>query len=214
MVLQRIKEYIDFKGISISAFEKSIGMSNASFGRSLKNNGAIGTDKLENILNVYQEINPDWLLTGQGNMIRSHLKRIRSFPITEKKGIPFISYELLPEVLAEKKGAISQNTEYFSLPLFREADFLIPIKDNSMAPHYKGGDIIACKTLSCKSLFFQWNKVYLLLTPQGVLIKRVHPGEDEQHVMLVSDNTDYPPFQLDRSLISNVALVLGSLSVE
>lgn len=214
MVLQRIKEYIDFKGISISAFEKSIGMSNASFGRSLKNNGAIGTDKLENILNVYQEINPDWLLTGQGNMIRSHLKRIRSFPITEKKGIPFISYELLPEVLAEKKGAISQNTEYFSLPLFREADFLIPIKDNSMAPHYKGGDIIACKTLSSKSLFFQWNKVYLLLTPQGVLIKRVHPGEDEQHVMLVSDNTDYPPFQLDRSLISNVALVLGSLSVE
>ena len=214
MVLQRIKEYIDLKGISISAFEKSIGMSNASFGRSLKNNGAIGTDKLENILNVYQEINPDWLLTGQGNMIRSHLKRIRSFPITEKKGIPFISYELLPEVLAEKKGAISQNTEYFSLPLFREADFLIPIKDNSMAPHYKGGDIIACKTLSCKSLFFQWNKVYLLLTPQGVLIKRVHPGEDEQHVMLVSDNTDYPPFQLDRSLISNVALVLGSLSVE
>ena len=47
MILQRIKEYIDLKGISISAFEKSIGMSNASFGRSLKNNGAIGTDKLE-----------------------------------------------------------------------------------------------------------------------------------------------------------------------
>lgn len=105
-------------------------------------------------------------------------------------------------------------TEYFSLPLFKEADFLIPVKDNSMAPHYKGGDIIACKTLSCKSLFFQWNKVYLSLTPQGALIKRIYPGEDEQHVMLVSDNTDYPPFQLDHSLISNVALVLGSLSVE
>lgn len=47
MILDRIKDYIDKKGISIAAFEKSIGMSNASFGKSLKNNGAIGTDKLE-----------------------------------------------------------------------------------------------------------------------------------------------------------------------
>jgi len=214
MVLQRIKEYIDLKGISISAFEKSIGMSNASFGRSLKNNGAIGTDKLENILSVYQDINPDWLLTGQGNMIRSGLKIMHPTPVTEKKGIPLISYEILPEVFAGKKGVLLQNIEYFSLPLFKEADFLIPVKDNSMSPYYKGGDIIACKCLSNKGLFFQWNKVYLLLTPQGALVKRIYPGEDGNHITLVSDNTDYPPFQLDCSLISNVALVLGVLSVE
>lgn len=47
MILDRIKLYIDTKGISIAAFEKSVGMSNASFSKSLKNNGAIGTDKLE-----------------------------------------------------------------------------------------------------------------------------------------------------------------------
>ena len=71
MILKRLKEYIDAKGISISAFEKSVGMSNASFGKSLKNNGAIGTDKLENILSVYPDINSDWLLTGCGCMFRS-----------------------------------------------------------------------------------------------------------------------------------------------
>lgn len=67
-IVSRLKEYIDLKGLSIAAFEKSIGMSNASFGRSLKNNGAIGTDKLENILNTYSDINPFWLLTGEGEM--------------------------------------------------------------------------------------------------------------------------------------------------
>ena len=70
MVLQRLKEYIDRKGISVSAFEKSVGMSNASFGKSLKNGGAIGSDKLENILKIYPELNAEWLLTGSGNMIR------------------------------------------------------------------------------------------------------------------------------------------------
>ena len=71
MILERIKQYIDYKGISISAFEKSIGMGNASFGKSLKKGGAIGTDKLENILSIYPEISPNWLLTGTGEMLRS-----------------------------------------------------------------------------------------------------------------------------------------------
>lgn len=69
MILERIKEYIDFKKLAVSAFERSIGMSNASFGKSLKNGGAIGTDKLENILNIYTDINPVWLLTGKGDML-------------------------------------------------------------------------------------------------------------------------------------------------
>lgn len=75
MILERLKQYIDFKGISISAFEKSIGMSNASFGKSLKNKGAIGTDKLENILNVYTDISPIWLISGVGDMIANDSSR-------------------------------------------------------------------------------------------------------------------------------------------
>jgi len=69
-MLTRIKKYIDYKGVSISAFEKSIGMSNASFGKSLKTGGSIGGDKLEKILSIYPDINPEWLLTGIGSMLR------------------------------------------------------------------------------------------------------------------------------------------------
>lgn len=69
MILERLKQYIDFKDISVAAFERSIGMANASFGKSLKKQGAIGTDKLENILNIYPDISPAWLLKGEGNMI-------------------------------------------------------------------------------------------------------------------------------------------------
>lgn len=70
MVLERLKEYIDSKDISVAAFEKSIGMSNASFGKCLKKGGAIGTDKLENILRIYPDISASWLLTGDGEMIK------------------------------------------------------------------------------------------------------------------------------------------------
>lgn len=71
MIVDRLKQYIDTKGIPIATFERSVGMSNASFGKSLKNKGAIGTDKLENILSIYPDISPSWLLTGEGSMLRS-----------------------------------------------------------------------------------------------------------------------------------------------
>ena len=53
-------------------------MSNASFGKSLKNNGSIGTDKLENILSVYKDISPRWLLTGTGPMLLSESENVPS----------------------------------------------------------------------------------------------------------------------------------------
>lgn len=68
--IQRIKRYIDAKGIKVSALEKEVGMSNGSFASQLKNNKTIGVDKLENILSRFPDINLEWLLTGTGNMIK------------------------------------------------------------------------------------------------------------------------------------------------
>ena len=68
--LKRIKEYIDFKGIRISTFEKSIGISNGSFGGQLKKNKTIGVDKLESIVKRYQDLNAEWVLTGKGEMLK------------------------------------------------------------------------------------------------------------------------------------------------
>ena len=75
MITKRIKLFIDSINISISAFEKSIGMSNASFRKLYNNNGAIGSDKLERILTTYPQINPSWLLTGEGSMLRDQVSQ-------------------------------------------------------------------------------------------------------------------------------------------
>jgi len=68
-MLQRLKEYIDYKNVKISAFEKSVGMSNASLAKPFRKGGSIGVDKLIKILEVYPELNPVWLLTGKEEML-------------------------------------------------------------------------------------------------------------------------------------------------
>jgi len=107
MILDRIKAYIDYKGLSISAFEKSIGMSNASFGKSLKNGGAIGTDKLENILKIYQDLSPSWLITGRGEMLQNRGES----DADERPSTTVAEQKLLRDMLAEKDDIIRKQAE-------------------------------------------------------------------------------------------------------
>lgn len=118
MVLNRIKQFIDYKGIAISAFEKSIGMSNASLGKSLKTGGTIGADKLGNILTAYPEINLYWLVTGKGEMLtsesRDEVEEVRANDKSMPKRLLDIiegqkkQIETLLEMLKEKDEEINR----------------------------------------------------------------------------------------------------------
>jgi phage repressor protein C with HTH and peptisase S24 domain len=100
------------------------------------------------------------------------------------------------------------------IPAFKGADFLIQVKGDSMQPTYYSGDLVACQRVTLNDIFFQWNKAYVLDTKQGPLIKRIMPGSDENHIRIVSDNTNYPPFELSKDQFNGVALVRGIVRLE
>lgn len=214
MILDRIKRFIDSEGIAVSAFEKSIGMSNASFGKSLRSGGAIGTDKLENILSVYPNLSPNWLLTGEGAMLKGEDLPAAHQTTSPKEGIPLIPLSAMAGALTGEQTVLEYECERYVVPAFNGADFLIPVKGNSMTPTYVSGDIVACQRVPMTDLFFQWNKPYVLDTAQGALIKRIKPGSDKEHVLIVSDNEEYDPFELPYSEIHAVAMVIGIIRLE
>ena len=116
--------------------------------------------------------------------------------------------------LKGEQTALEYECEHYVVPAFSGADFLMPVKGNSMTPTYISGDIVACQRVPMAGLFFQWNKPYVLDTNQGALIKRIKPGSDPQHVLIVSDNTDYDPYELSYEDIYAVALVIGIIRLE
>ena len=83
-----------------------------------------------------------------------------------------------------------------------------------MQPTYYSGDLVACQRVPMSNLFFQWNKVYVIDTDQGALIKRIKPGSTPDRVLIVSDNEAYDPFELPISSIYAVALVIGVIRLE
>lgn len=178
----------------------------------------MGGDKIVKILTVYPNLSPDWLLTGKGNMLRDSEEQPDK-PVATKTdipgtGIPLIPIDAMAGICSGDVSVMELDCERYIVPIFKGADFLIPVKGSSMYPKYSSGDIVACKKLPLKDLFFQWNKVYVLDTIQGALIKRIAKGHDEDHIMAVSENPDYEPFELAFDQLRAVAIVIGVIRLE
>ncbi len=214
---ERLKSFIDYLDSSISSFEKTINASNGYVNSISK---GIGSDKLELILEKFPQLNLEWLLTGRGEMIKNEKSNSLIEPhihpkITgrSRKGIPLIPIEAMAGYGNGPVQVMEYDTESFVVPTFKGADYLIGVRGSSMYPKYNSGDIVACKHLALDT-FFQWNKVYVLDTVQGALIKRVCKGNTEDHISIVSDNPKFEPFQLHRSEINAIAIVMGVIRLE
>lgn len=66
---ERLKEYLDYKGIANYRAENECGLSNGLLKNALKVGSSLGSDKLEKILNVYSDLSAEWLLRGVGSML-------------------------------------------------------------------------------------------------------------------------------------------------
>ncbi|MHC1780031.1 MAG: hypothetical protein AB9922_07315 [Bacteroidales bacterium] len=94
---ERIVQYLDFKGIKLSKFYAETGLKR----------GLLDSDKLKQsitdvfvatIIEIYEDINLEWLITGKGEM----LKQKRPKNILDSKN------EVLKEMIAEKDEKIDK----------------------------------------------------------------------------------------------------------
>lgn len=67
--IDRIKQYIDYKGFTNRSFEQKNNLSNGYIATQLKRNADLGEGILNKVLENCLEINPKWLLTGKGEML-------------------------------------------------------------------------------------------------------------------------------------------------
>lgn len=173
-------------------------------------------------------INPSWLLTGQGDMLVKN--DVQQNVETKREAIPAmegIPSDIAPIPLVTEHAAAgfgndcfsiqeSDVKDYYIIPKFRfnHVDFMIEVSGISMYPHFKSGDVIAC-TILHEAKYIQWNRCHVIATrDQGILVKRIMPSEKEGCFKMVSDNKNFPPFDLPKEDITGLALVVGCVSLE
>lgn len=218
VVKQRIRDLLAKKQISITSLSRSVGANQKTLNNQINGGTALSASTILLIKQVIPEIDFDWLLTGDGPMLNSE-KIADQTPLASptdnpEEGIPLIPVSAMAGALSGEQTVLEYECERYVVPVFRGADFLIPVKGSSMYPKYSSGDIVACKRVNMSGLFFQWGKVYVIDTDQGGLIKRIKRGSDPDHILIVSDNEAYEPFELPLSSVHSVAIVLGVIRLE
>lgn len=74
-VKERLIEFIKSQKLSINQFEKDCGLS-GGYVRNMRR--SISPDKLGSIVTNFPELNPGWLMTGEGDMLRSGANNIQT----------------------------------------------------------------------------------------------------------------------------------------
>ena len=218
--IERLQYYMDERGINDNQMTIAAGLSVGLLGKLKKNGKGMSSVNIEKILSTYPDLSAEWLLTGKGEMEKGDVEgKNTSVPMAHHatkpgEGIPLIPIDAMAGALTSEQTVLEYECERYVVPVFKGADFLIPVKGSSMYPKYSSGDIVACQRVPMSDLFFQWNKVYVIDTKQGALIKRIKPGSDKEHILIVSDNEKYDPFELPYSAINAVALVIGVIRLE
>ena len=68
-IIDRIKTYSDLKGISNRQIEATIGASNGVVSNAIKRERDIQSKWISAFVDNYRDVNPEWLLTGKGDML-------------------------------------------------------------------------------------------------------------------------------------------------
>jgi len=236
LVGARLEKVIEHYKMTPFEFSKQLGFDRADkIYNILKGKFNPSFEILVAITNKFVDVNIDWLITGESQMLRQKKGFVAPKEITpvdepiiaksaingsvdQSQMIPLVANVSAVAGFGNADFAIQQSDvkDYYVVPKFkdRRIDFMIEVAGSSMYPKYNSGDVVAC-TILRESRFIQWNKVHLIGTvEQGILIKRVKKGQDDQHLLLISDNKDYDPFVIDIAEVTGMALVVGVIRLE
>lgn len=202
-VKERIIAYIKRKKTNVHNFERAAGLSNGYVSQ-LKNQPS--PQKLRDILAAFPDLDKVWLMTGEGTMLKTDQPKNDDDYVS----LPLIpTYAMMGALTGDDTQYKASDCEFYRVPNLTGATFLIQMQGDSMQPLYNSGDIVACMPVELDRLWFQWGRVYVISTRQGVLTKRIEPDEKEGYILCCSENSRYKPFSLPISEIHQVALVRG-----
>lgn len=66
---KRIKQYIDYKGLSVRSFEIKSTLKNGAIYRVIKNNTSLNGESIAALGNKWGDLNLNWLMKGEGEML-------------------------------------------------------------------------------------------------------------------------------------------------
>lgn len=221
-VKERLIQFLETNNISKSEFGRKIGVSSA-YVSSIRR--SIDKDKIKSIASNYPSLNIDWLLYGEGEMIRrsdetiqpSHVFPLRSdHQIPGDQKIPLYELTATAGLVAIFQDSVPVPDSFISVPGLPAVDGAIFVRGDSMTPVLKSGDIVIYKKMELCEDSILWGQIYLLSysleSDDFTVIKYIRHSEKDGYIRLISANDFYDPIEIPTGSITALALVKASIT--
>lgn len=225
-MVEKLVDY--FSNGNKAAFAKQLGVSPQTVHSWIARN----TFDSELVFAKCDGLSADWLLTGEGPMLRSEdgirfeetiqrapvrLHRISGKSrdtVVSEQSVPLYGVEATAGIMAQ--GDMSDYIiDHISIPHMPKVDGALVVTGDSMFPIIKSGDIVLYKVFQ-DFRHIIYGQMYLVsVIMEGdtlVLVKYVYKVEGaEDFILLVSENKHHEPFKVPLTSVRSLALIKGSI---
>lgn len=211
-VKDRLLRFLRAEGISNSQFSRDMGVSVAYLGAMRKSMPEV---KVAKMMEVYPQLNRDWLLYGEGEMYRA-ARSGEGNPgaVNDLRGyaVPLLPVDAFAGTLQEWSEGVAEEDCRRVIAPFKGADMAIHVTGDSMEPNIPNGATIFIKKIVDRS-FIPWGNPMVIDTRNGVLVKVVQPSDDgDGFIEAHSYNEKYPPIKIPQNSILGLYRVLATVS--
>lgn len=197
-----------------TVFASLIGVSEANV-RNYKNGVMPKADFLEKIARSF-DININWLLTGEGNMLSSESEKEEKLPPVNQtyEGAPYFNVDFIGGFDLIVNDQTVNPDFYINYPPYNQPGVVwCNLTGHSMEPEISNGDIIALREVTTPIQYLPAGEIYGIVTEEYRTVKRIRLSQKEGFVRLIPSNKseEFCEQEIPISMIIRVYAVLGSI---
>ena len=189
--IDRFDIYMKNSGLNDNKVTLQLGLTVGLIGKSRKEGRDLSDKVIEKILNFYTDLNRVWLLTGEGEMLRSEQVQTQEQSGT---GVPFYDIDVtcgITESFADVREEPQFRINYAPL---NDCDAAFPVYGDSMEPDFYAGDVVMVREIHNVDSML-WGEPYLIITNAACdnlrTIKNVYLSDDRRSFILRASNPRY-----------------------
>lgn len=210
LVLDRIKEYYKLKGNAELARFLGVAPNTITnwYGRK--------TFDIDVIYTKCVDIDMNWLLTGEGNMLSSESEKEEKLPSVNQtyEGAPYFNVDFIGGFDVIVNDQTRNPDFYINYPPYNQEGVVwCNLTGHSMEPEISNGDIIALREVTTPIQYLPAGEIYGIVTEEYRTVKRVRLSQKEGYVRLIPSNRseEFCEQEIPISMILKVYAVLGSI---